>query len=367
MLRTQRFKRFAALVLIASLMCMSISSCKKKDASETSADTTSATTTEESTTASESEETTEETRRRTVVEVEDLDAIMTAVGRGIIRDDPSLQGQSIGTFEVGDEFHVTGIAGDFYVVEMPDGTSGYIVTTKIEEVTAEPSEETEETEETSETEETTESSETAPSDTTAPADTTAATTAATNAPAATTAPTAAPTAAETAAPAPAETQPAPPPETAPAGPDLNQTYNGNAIGAYDVAGVGTVYGYFVDTSYFNTLVNNHRTEIGLPAWNYTYSDATRTRAIECSVSFSHTRPNGESCLSLFGGAGGEIIYSATDNEGAFNAFMGSDGHRGIIEDSQYYFPNACSAAFVRVEWNGSSWQYAGASLVNNCW
>ena len=358
MLRTKRFRHFAALVLIASVLCMSVSSCSGKDAEETTSKT-SAATSKETTTTSETEETTEETRRRTVVEVEALDTVMCATGRGIIRDDPSFQGQSIGAFEVGDEFHVTGIAGDFYLVEMPDGTTGYIVITKIEEVTA-PTETSEETEETSESSET---SETDTSDTTAPSDTTAAP--ATNE--TTAAQTAAPAATETAAPAPTETQPAPPPETAPAGPDLNQTYNGNAIGAYDVAGVGTVYGYFVDTSYFNSLVNNHRAEIGLAQWNYTYSDATRTRAIECSVSFSHTRPNGESCLSLFGGSGGEIIYSATDNEGAYNAFMGSDGHRGIIEDSQYYFPNACSAAFVRVEWNGSSWQYAGASLVNNCW
>ena len=354
MLRTKRFKHFAALVLVASVLCMNVSSCSGKDAEETTSESVT-TISEETTTASETEETTEDVRRRTVVEVEALDTIMSATGRGIIRDDPSLGGQSVGTFEVGDEFHVTGIAGDFYVVEMPDGSCGYIVTTKIEEIVV-PSESSEETEETDETEET-QPSETVPSDTTVASE-------AGSAPAATTAAT---TAAPTAAPAPAETAAAPAPETAPAGPDLNQTYNGNSIGAYDVAGVGTVYGYFVDTSNFNSLVNNHRTEIGLPAWNYTDCEATRTRAIECSVVFDHTRPNGESCLSLFGGSGGEIIYSATNNENAYNAFMGSDGHRGIIEDSQYYFPNACSAAFVRVEWDGSSWQYAGASLVNNCW
>ncbi len=361
MLKTKKFKHFAALLTAVSVLLLTVSSCDKKASSETTSDTTSTTTTVETATSEETTETSDETRHRTVVEVEALDAIMSATGRGIIRDDPSLSGQSIGTFEVGDEFHVTGLAGDFYVVELPDGTSGYIVTTKIEEIVI-PSESTEETEE---TEETTETSETTPSETTAateagsaPAATTAATTPATTA--ATTATTAAP----------AETQPAPAPETAPAapaGPDLNQTYNGCSVGAYEVAGVGTVYGYFVDTSYFNSLVNNHRTEIGLPAWNYTDCEATRTRAIECSVLFDHTRPNGESCLSLFGGSGGEIIYSATNNENAYNAFMGSDGHRGIIEDSQYYFPNACSAAFVRVEWDGSSWQYAGASLVNNCW
>ena len=349
------------MLLIASLFIMTASSCDK-DTGESSSSAADTTVVIDATSSETSEEETSETSsRRVVVEIEAYDAVMSATGRGIIREEASLQSQSVGVFEAGDEFHVIGIAGDFYVVEMPDGGSGFIVTGKITEVTA-PSE-TEETEASSESDpsETAETSEGASETTTPSTDasaagtTTAATTAAPSTPDTTAAP------AQTAAPVP-ETAPA-----APAGPDMNATYNGNAIGAYEVEGVGTVYGYFVDTSYFNSLVNNHRSELGLTPWNYTYSDATRLRAVECSVSFSHTRPNGQSCLSLFGGAGGEIIYSATDNEAAYNAFLGSEGHRGIIEDSQYYFPNACSAAFIRVEWNGSSWQFAGSSLVNNCW
>lgn len=362
MLRTKRFQRFTAMLLIASLFIMTASSCDK-DTGESESSSSDTTVVIEATSSETSEEETRETAaRRVVVEIEAYDAVMSATGRGIIRGEASLQSQSVGVFQEGDEFHVIGIAGDFYVVEMPDGTSGFIVMGKVSEVT-----------EPSETEETEASEESAPSDTSDPSEGSSETTAPSEgAPAVTTtagstaAPSAAPSTPDTTA-APAETAAPETAPAAPAGPDLNVTYNGNAIGAYEVEGVGTVYGYFVDTSYFNSLINNHRSELGLTPWNYTYSDATRLRAIECSVSFSHTRPNGQSCLSLFGGSGGEIIYSATDNEAAYNAFLGSDGHRGIIEDSQYYFPNACSAAFVRVEWNGSSWQYAGASLVNNCW
>lgn len=354
MLQIKEFKRFMAILAASLLLCLILPACSNKG-TDTSSSSASETTLQEETsipeeTTTQTEETSE-SRRRVVVEVEELNLVMTALGRGVIRDEPSFEGLTVGVFDADDEFHVIGRTDSFYVVELPDGEVGYITISKLEEQEEIPQNEESQTEE---SEETTVTSEEQSSETTAPASTAASEA----------------TAAQTQPAEPSQTPP-PPQETpapaAPTGPDLNVSYNGNSIGAYEVEGVGTVYGYFTDTSYFNALVNDHRSQMGLAPWNYTYSDATRLRAIECSVLFDHTRPNGSSCLSLFGGCGGEIIYSGTDNESAFNAFMSSDGHRGIIEDNPYYFPNASSAAFIRVDWDGYSWQFAGSGFVNNCW
>ncbi len=328
-----KYKKLTAILLIASLAVGMVTACDSND------DAIGGGGSDEVVISLPSDETEETEETTTSQEPEVLDVIMYAVRKGVIKDDASVSGNALATFEVGDSFHVVGITGNSYVVEMPDGSVGYIVAYKLSiDAPIDPDtlvvvvdgDETEET--------TTESSEADAEETQAPSSD------------------------DGAAPAPAETE-APAPVSC--GPDLSVTYNGNTVSAYEVDGYGTVYGYFVDTSTFRSLVNEHRSEIGITEWNFSDADGARTRAIECTVSFEHDRPNGQSGLSVIGGFGGEIIYSATDSNGAYNGFMGSDGHRAIIEDPA--FVNASSAAFVRVTWSDGSWVYSASSLVCNCW
>ena len=334
-------------MLIAASIAASVSSCAADDADisvPTSSETVVITAVDVSETTSETsqeESDPDDDATGGVHEGEAIDLVMYAIRDGVIKDDPSLRGEVIAEYTTGTSFHVIGTVRHYYAVELPDGSIGYVIMTKLSE--EDPGVEggitfVEETEETTEDEASAEESSSAQP-------------------------------ASAGSSSSSSDAPASEPQSEPAssGPDLSVTYNGNGISSYEVDGYGTVYGYFVDTSYFNSLVNSHRSEIGLAEWNFTSSDGTRTRAVECTVSFDHTRPNGQSALVLFDNSGGEIICSTTDNSYAYDLFMGSDGHRGIIEDSQYSFPNACSSAFVRVEWVDGSWQYHSSSLVCNCW
>ena len=328
-------------MLLAAISAASVSSCNDNEfpLSSKSSETVVITAVVSEETTETSEEPDETSSDMALHDGEAIDLIMYAVKDGVVKDDPSLRGEVIADYTTGAQFHVIGTVRHYYAVELPDGSIGYVMIAKLSEedpgVTGEitPVETTQETEE---TEETSEASEASSEPASQPASDSG-------------------------------DAPSSEPDQPSGGPDLGVTYNGNSIGSYEVDGYGTVYGYFVDSSYFNSLVNDHRSEIGIPEWNFTSSDATRTRAVECTVVFDHTRPNGLSSLSLFDYSGGEIICSSTDNAQAFDLFMGSDGHRGIIEDSEYSFSNACSAAFVRVDWADGSWQYNSSSLVCNCW
>lgn len=149
-------------------------------------------------------------------------------------------------------------------------------------------------------------------------------------------------------------------------PDTSLTWQGFTISEYNVDGYGTVYGYFVDTSSFNTLVNNHLVEIGkTPYPTTTTYDYERTRAIECTVNFSHTRPNGQPNGDV------EIIAATADSSVAFDVFRNSPAHWSHVEagaDEQY--TNLSSAAFVRVVWlegygpnGGYGWAMESSALV----
>jgi uncharacterized protein YkwD len=69
------------------------------------------------------------------------------------------------------------------------------------------------------------------------------------------------------------------------------------------------------------------------------------RAYECSVSFSHTRPNGSSCFSLFteynykGGsiAGENLLYASSGKSVAslVDAWMDSTSHRNNILSTSF--------------------------------
>jgi uncharacterized protein YkwD len=87
------------------------------------------------------------------------------------------------------------------------------------------------------------------------------------------------------------------------------------------------------------LVNAERAKAKLPALttNSQLSQAAMIRAKELSKKFSHTRPNGSTCFTVFSETGvqysaaGENIAEGQRNaEGAMTSWMNSEGHRANI-------------------------------------
>ena len=88
------------------------------------------------------------------------------------------------------------------------------------------------------------------------------------------------------------------------------------------------------------LVNKERAANGLNALTMTKSltDGAMIRAAETTVSFSHTRPNGERCFTAFewtSAAGENIAYGQTSPEQVMNGWMNSSGHRANILNSSF--------------------------------
>ena len=82
------------------------------------------------------------------------------------------------------------------------------------------------------------------------------------------------------------------------------------------------------------LVNSVRAANGLPAlvWDNNLESTSAVRAQECSVSFSHTRPNGRPWYTVNSSImGGEnLAYGYYDANSAVNAWMDSPTHRENI-------------------------------------
>ncbi|HOO27035.1 MAG TPA: CAP domain-containing protein [Lachnospiraceae bacterium] len=82
------------------------------------------------------------------------------------------------------------------------------------------------------------------------------------------------------------------------------------------------------------LVNEQRTAAGLPAltWDSGLETVAAVRAQECSISFSHTRPNGRAWYTVNSAIqGGEnLAFGYNDANSALNAWMNSPTHRENI-------------------------------------
>ncbi len=88
------------------------------------------------------------------------------------------------------------------------------------------------------------------------------------------------------------------------------------------------------------LVNQERKNYGLSALTMTeaLTDGAMIRAAETTVSFSHTRPNGEQCFTAFSwsrAAGENIAYGQRSPQQVVTAWMNSSGHRKNILSSDY--------------------------------
>ncbi len=79
------------------------------------------------------------------------------------------------------------------------------------------------------------------------------------------------------------------------------------------------------------------------------TDAAKIRSYEISLRFSHTRPNGKSCDTVYTQDIGEnIAYGQTSYDEVFNAWMNSEAHRKNILKEDY----TRMGAYCYVESNG---------------
>jgi len=84
------------------------------------------------------------------------------------------------------------------------------------------------------------------------------------------------------------------------------------------------------------LVNAQRTAVGLGSvsWSDSLAATAKIRASEIVVKWSHTRPNGESCFSIFPGEFDAVAENIAKGQGCasevMTSWMASDGHRSNI-------------------------------------
>ncbi|MCD7738462.1 MAG: CAP domain-containing protein [Lachnospiraceae bacterium] len=82
------------------------------------------------------------------------------------------------------------------------------------------------------------------------------------------------------------------------------------------------------------MVNEHREEIGVSplTWDEDMKEAARIRAAEATLSWSHTRPNGEPWYTVSSLVKGENLAKGYNSaEDVFTAWMESEGHRENME------------------------------------
>lgn len=128
------------------------------------------------------------------------------------------------------------------------------------------------------------------------------------------------------------------------------------------------------------IINAERASKGKAplVWDASLEDTASVRAAEISLAFSHTRPTGEDCFTLFPsdtGAGGEnILVGAASAQGAFDFWKTSPGHyENMTSDSFTKVGIACfkvSGGYWWVQCFGSAnssdqtpSQYDGAASV----
>lgn len=92
------------------------------------------------------------------------------------------------------------------------------------------------------------------------------------------------------------------------------------------------------------LVNSYRAENGVAplTLDSELCSAAFVRATEIKTSFSHTRPNGQSCFTAlsemgisYNGAGENIAYGQSTADEVMTAWMNSQGHRANILNSAF--------------------------------
>ncbi len=97
------------------------------------------------------------------------------------------------------------------------------------------------------------------------------------------------------------------------------------------------------------LINTERAKNGLSSvsWDSRMDKAALIRGKELATSFSHTRPNGQSCFTAGEVGYAEIIAMAFSTEHSVELWMNSPGHRNIILTPEY---KSISAAKYKNYW-----------------
>lgn len=166
-----------------------------------------------------------------------------------------------------------------------------------------------------------------------------------------------PTPSPTATPVPTAT---PTPE--PVAIDIEASAQANGYVAIDIdMGNGTtqrIYGYYVDMSGLDSMVNDYRESIGLPRLpaDTDHVSEMRLRAAEATVTPGHWRPNGQ--------LGSEANYTSyVSVEESYNAFYNSDSHREWWEEEYVY--SIYSVGFRRMVFDESTgtWSGGGSATV----
>ena len=90
------------------------------------------------------------------------------------------------------------------------------------------------------------------------------------------------------------------------------------------------------------LVNEERAAAGVDPLTMDpqlLNAAMNVRAVECSVHFSHERPDGQTCFTAAPGLmyGENIAFGQLDPEDVMDSWMNSTGHRQNILDPDYNF------------------------------
>lgn len=157
--------------------------------------------------------------------------------------------------------------------------------------------------------------------------------------------------------------PTPSPTPEPQVMDIDASAQANGYVAVDIdMGNGTtqrIYGYYVDMSGLDSMVNDYRESIGLPRLptDTEHVSEMQLRAAEATVSPGHWRPNGQ-----IGAEANFTTYVSVDE--AYNAFFNSpDGHRQWWEDEYVY--SIYSVGFRRMIFDESTgtWSYGSSATV----
>lgn len=98
------------------------------------------------------------------------------------------------------------------------------------------------------------------------------------------------------------------------------------------------------------LVNEERAKAGVKPlkWKETLAEGAKIRAVEIQTSFSHTRPNGETCFTVAPGVRGENIAKGQSTpEEVMKGWMNSAGHRSNILSPDFQY---IAVAFNQRHW-----------------
>lgn len=122
------------------------------------------------------------------------------------------------------------------------------------------------------------------------------------------------------------------------------TDNGYTINSYQIDGVGTVYGYYLNSDNdLISLANSLRSENGIDPYGAGDQSVANIRAIESAyMGISHTRPNGQDIGSSFN----MCAENTTSAGGAYNRYFDSPGHYA----NMLYGTSAASASFQLMIW-----------------